>query len=214
MMAFSILLLAERIMSKTPQLRPCLLVHSAPYALGFTMLHSSLLLEPWVKHGHILHVLATHTTWKRRIQNINSSSSIPIADCTKKKSSLWFSRAIPKDLVNVCVFLWSYGHFNNTSYYICFFFVPSSFLISLYSCWPWLILYNKALAYKFSLRFILFSKAKRKCLINFIILIECHREQKLLAHNNIQSNVFKPFRILQNKRIAILLWKHKKRSTS
>lgn len=130
MMAFSILLLAKRIMSKTPQPRPCLSANSAPCALGFTMFHSSLLLEPWVKHGHILHVLATHTTWKRRIQNINSSSSIPIADCTKKKkkkSSLWFSRAIPKDLVNVCVFLWSYGHFNNT-YYICFFFVP--FLIS------------------------------------------------------------------------------------
>lgn len=90
MMAFSILLLAKRIMSKTPQPRPCLSANSAPCALGFTMFHSSLLLEPWVKHGHILHVLATHTTWKRRIQNINSSSSIPIADCTKKKKKKFF----------------------------------------------------------------------------------------------------------------------------
>ena len=46
-------------------------------------------------------------------------------------------------------------------------------------------LYNKALAYKFHLRFILSSKAKRGCLINFIILIEHHHKQKLLAHDNI-----------------------------
>ena len=46
-------------------------------------------------------------------------------------------------------------------------------------------LYNKALAYKFHLRFILSSKAKRGCLINFTILIEHHHKQKLLAHDNI-----------------------------
>lgn len=63
-MSFSILLLAKRIMSKTPQPRPCLSANSVPYALGLTMFHSPLLLELWVKHGHILHMLATHTTWK------------------------------------------------------------------------------------------------------------------------------------------------------
>lgn len=74
--------------------------------------------------------------------------------------STQFSRAIPKD--HVSVFFGSCGLFNNIPCCICFPLFPSSFLFFLHSCCPWISLYNKASAYKFCLRFILFSRAKRQ----------------------------------------------------
>lgn len=61
--------------------------------------------------------------------------------------------------------------------------ITFAFLLSLphifflHSYCPSTVLYNKALEHNFSLKFILFSKAKRGCLVNLIILIECYQSR-------------------------------------